>query len=218
MALLLSIWIVTSGGPKLAIRHDKIDPFHTSQILDREYDNDFFFYIYILSILVKKKNCATLQELKPVIEPKPSPSDSYCLILGQISGSRPIWSMLFCSQHELEHSIPAPGPTSRCSDHTSSALLPYTSALPSSAPVALCHPQHCPHSCTKEKETNPRTRIRQHCIISSVFCFPSSIKPPLLSLGSCYVIVLCICYSPYPTPLLLERSIEVGRMVRFIII
>lgn len=57
MALLLSIWIVTSGGPKLAIRHDKIDPFHTSQILDREYDNDFFFNIYILSILVKKKLC-----------------------------------------------------------------------------------------------------------------------------------------------------------------
>lgn len=162
-------------------------------------------------------------EMKPFIAPKPSPSDSYCLILGQISvQSGPNWRMLFCSQHELEQSILAPGRSSRCSDHTSSALLPYTPALLSSSPFALCHPQHCPRSCTKEKETNPKRRIPQRCMTATkteqltvLFPLEHQPEPLLLSLGSCYAVVLSICYS---TPLLLEGSTEVGKMLRSIII
>lgn len=95
---------------------------------------------------------------------KRSPSDSYCLISGQISVSRPIWRMPVCSQPELERSIPASGPTSRCSGHTSSASLPYTSAPPSSAP--LFRPQDYPHSCTREKDTDLRRTWHQITVLS----------------------------------------------------
>lgn len=148
--------------------------------------------------------------MKPVIAPKPSLSDSYCLTLGRISvRSGPNWSILFCSQHEPEQSILAPGRSSRCSGHTSSALLLYTSAPLSSSPFALCRPQHRPRSCTKEKETNLKGRIPQRCVTRSLFYFPLALNLNLhFCLLGCYAVVLSIGYS---TPLLLENS----KMLRF---
>lgn len=139
-------------------------------------------FVLHLKYLRLKKKSTTSQKLSQLKYKNQLSADSYCLILGQISGSKPIWSTLFCSQHELEHSIPAPGRLSRCSDHTSSAQFLYTSALPSSAPVVLCHPQRCPHSCTKEKETNLRRQVPQHCSV-----YPQAANLHFCLLAYCFV-------------------------------
>lgn len=91
---------------------------------------------------------------------------TYSPSLDRISSvSTPIWRMLSWSQHEPWHSIPDPGPTSHCSDHTSSTLFPCTAAPPSSAPVFLCCPQRCPRSWEK-------TNVNQHRSeeVCSEFC------------------------------------------------
>lgn len=136
------------------------------------------------------------RKMEIIVEPKPSPSYSYCLILGQISASRPIWRMFVCSQHELYHNIHAPGPTSRCSDHTSTALFVHTSAPPSSAPVALCCPPHCPRNCRKEEGTDLR-----HTSVNIAQSAHYSASPQASNLDFvCWLLLhYCLVYLPLPT-------------------
>lgn len=151
MALLSSVSTETTGGPKLAIEIDKI------------------FLPKRLCIFLKKYghlNSPSFCPASPCVSGNISLSPhilkqkvtlTYCPSLDRIaSASWSIWRMLSCSQHEPWRSIPAPDPSSHCSDHTSSALFLYTAAPPSSSPF-LCCPQHCLHSW--ERQSGP-TQIR----------------------------------------------------------
>lgn len=144
---------------------------------------------------------------------------TYCPTLDRISVSGPIWRMLSCSQHGLWHSIPAPDPTSHCSDRTSSARYLYTAAPPSSAPAVLCCPQHCPRSWERQKKRPTKIRgwlswipsqvgtISTEGVNSKIHSSPCSVplqatNPSLhkLLVRSSYIFVLFLFPSPFSIP------------------
>lgn len=85
---------------------------------------------------------------------------TYCLTLGRISSSGPIWMIHYRPWSELWQSIPAPRPTSHDWGRTSTALCQRTAARSSNAPACLCCRVHCGHSCG-EQEGGDQSVTRQ---------------------------------------------------------
>lgn len=59
------------------------------------------FFIFWNDFTNNSVQMCNFTKMEKFVELKPSRSNSYCLILGQISVSRPMWRMLVWSQHEL---------------------------------------------------------------------------------------------------------------------
>lgn len=133
--------------------------------------------------------------MEKIVEPKTSCSNSYCLILGKISASTPIRRMLVLCQHELWHSIRAPGPTSHCSVHTSSALLLHIPAPPSSASVARCCPHHCPRNWKKEKGADLK-----HTSVNIAQSTHYSVSPQVSNHDFVFWLLLHYCFVYLPLP------------------
>lgn len=166
------------------------------RVMDREGEhNKCILFIFWNDFTNNSVQMCNFTKMEKIVEPKQSRSNSYCLILGEISASGPIWRMLVWSEHELQHSIHAPRPTSRCSDHTSSALLLHTPAPPSNAPVALCCPLHCPRNCIKEKGTHLK-----HASVNIAQSTHYSASPQASNHEFVFMALVTILFCVSPTP------------------